>query len=193
MHQDLKSIISDHNNCIELIQSDEEILNNLDQAIKLVTATFKNEGKVLFCGNGGSAADSEHLAGELSGKFRFHRDPLNAEALHVNAAALTAVANDYSFEEVYARLLAAKANPNDVLIAISTSGTSKNILNLIKKAKDLNVKVIGMGGQGGSEMIAAWDIHITIPSTDTPRIQEAYMLLGHILCEKVESNLFSND
>ena len=190
MHQDIKSIIADHKKCIELLYSDTEILNNLDHAIRLVTNTFRNGGKVLFCGNGGSAADSEHLAGELSGKFRMHRDALNAEALHVNAAALTAVANDYSFEEVYARLLSAKAQADDVLIAISTSGTSKNILKLIQKAKELKVKIIGMGGTGGTDMIDACDIHITIPSTDTPRIQEAYMLLGHILCEKVESNLF---
>jgi len=191
MSKHLSTYINDHLTCIEAISHDQNLLEKLGQCIDVLTDSYKNGNKVLFCGNGGSAADAEHLAGELSGKFKIERSPLFAEALHVNSATLTAVANDYSYAEAFARILESKAKANDVLIAISTSGNSENILKAIEKAKSLDLKVIGMGGSSASIMMEQCDLSLMIPSTDTPRIQEAYMLLGHIICQEVEKNLFA--
>jgi len=191
MSTNLHKYFTQHQNCINAMADDIVLNENLIKVISMITQAFQNQNKVLFCGNGGSAADAEHLAGELSGKFKIDRKPLFAEALHVNAAALTAIANDYDYIEVYARLLESKAIESDILIAISTSGQSTNILKAIEKAKTLGVFVVGMGGKTGHAMQESSDIYLSVPSTDTPRIQEAYMLLGHIICEEVEKNLFA--
>lgn len=152
--------------------------------------TFEQGGKILFCGNGGSAADAQHLAAELSGRYFMDREPLPAEALHVNTSYLTAVANDYSYDEVYARMIRAIGKAGDILIALSTSGNSPNIIRAIEDAKARNMKVIGFTGALGGKMADLCDLLIKIPSTSTPRIQECHIMVGHILCEITESRLF---
>ena len=147
--------------------------------------------KILFCGNGGSAADAQHISAELSGRFNFDRDPLNSEALHVNTSYLTAVANDYSFDEVYSRLVRAKASENDVLVGISTSGSSENVYKAIKTANDLGLKTVGFLGCDGGKISEICDISIIVPSNSTPRIQEAHIMIGQIICGLIEENLLS--
>ncbi|HOH84860.1 MAG TPA: SIS domain-containing protein, partial [Bacteroidales bacterium] len=153
----------------------------------------KAGGCIYFCGNGGSAADAQHIAAELSGRFMLDRDPLDAEALHVNSSYLTSVANDYSFSEVYARLLRAKGRPGDMLIAISTSGNSPNIVRAVEAAKEAGLITAGLTGASGGQMKNLVDILINVPSDETPRIQEAHILIGHIFCQQVEEEMFGKD
>lgn len=176
----------------QALMADGELLNRLHQAIEHCLIAYRNRQKVLFCGNGGSAADAQHLAAELSGRFYFDRPPLFAEALHVNTSYLTAVANDYGYAEVFARLVRAMGEPGDVLIALSTSGNSPNILEAIAAAKAQKMVVLGFTGQTGGAMVERCDVLLNVPSTDTPRIQECHLLLGHILCEVVEQELFKS-
>jgi D-sedoheptulose 7-phosphate isomerase len=145
---------------------------------------------VLFCGNGGSAADAQHLAAEFSGRFYIDRDALPAEALHCNTSYLTAVANDYSYNEIYARLIKGIGNNGDVLIGLSTSGNSKNIVRAFEVAKQKGMLTIGMTGSTGGTMKEFSDYLLNVPSTDTPRIQESHILLGHIICQLVEEKMF---
>lgn len=172
-----------------LLASDEIVLL-IEKTAAVCIGSLRNGGKVHFCGNGGSAADAQHLAAELSGRYYYDRDPLNAEALHVNTSYLTAVANDYGFNEVYARLLKADGKNGDILIALSTSGNSKNIIEAIKTAKENGILTIGLSGESGGLMKDMCDILIRVPSTDTPRIQEAHIMIGHIICERIESEMF---
>lgn len=174
----------------QALMADADLVGRILDAARALVACYQNGGKALFCGNGGSAADAQHLAAELSGRFYVDRPPLYAEALHVNTSYLTAVANDYSFESVYARMIEAAGRPGDVLIAISTSGNSPNVLAAIHKARDVGMRVIGMTGRGGGKMGSICDILLQAPSADTPRIQEAHILMGHIFCEYVEKTLF---
>ena len=174
----------------QAVLADEVFLNKIEQTAQLLLLTFQQDGKVLFCGNGGSAADAQHLAAELSGRFYTDRPPLFAEALHVNTSYLTAVANDYGYERVFARMVDAAGRPGDVLVAISTSGNSASILNAIEKARDRGMTVIGLTGASGGLMAGLCDILLNVPSTDTPRIQEAHSLIGHVLCERVEKEMF---
>ena len=169
---------------------DEAILQSIAEVSGLLIDTFKAGGKVFFCGNGGSAADAQHLAAELSGRFYFDRPPLFAEALNVNTAYLTAVANDYGFEWVFARILEAKARKGDVLIALSTSGNSPNIIKALEFAKTANVITVGMTGKTGGKMKMLCKHLLRVPSTDTPRIQECHITIGHIICELAETGLF---
>ena len=181
----------------ESIRVKQSILDDPAWQVKLADAAeawidaLKGGGKVLFCGNGGSAADAQHLAAELSGRFYVDRDPLPAEALHVNTSYLTAVANDYSYDEVYARMVKGMGRKGDVLVAISTSGNSSNILRAIEEARIRGMVVIGMTGDTGGKMAAVCDHLLNVPSSDTPRIQEVHILFGHILCELTEARLFS--
>jgi D-sedoheptulose 7-phosphate isomerase len=170
--------------------ADEDLLARVQQVVDTMVAAFRNDKKVLFCGNGGSAADAQHIAAELSGKFYRHRDPLFAEALHVNTSYITAVANDYSYDEVYSRLVKAKGREGDVLVAISTSGNSGNVIQAMQEANTRGMKVVAMTGQTGGKMASLCDILLNVPSNDTPRIQEVHILLGHIICELVEAELF---
>ena len=167
------------------------VLESIQKSVDVIVDCYKHNGKVLFCGNGGSAADSQHLAAELSGRFYFDREPLYAEALHVNTSYLTAVANDYSFDMVFSRMVKASGNPSDVLVGISTSGNSQNIINAMLEAKNKGMYTIAMTGSTGGKMKDIADILINVPSTDTPRIQEAHIMIGHIICEEVESTLFT--
>jgi D-sedoheptulose 7-phosphate isomerase len=170
--------------------NNEAILNSVNEAVNKIVATYKNNGKVLWCGNGGSAADAQHLAAELSGRFYYDRPPLFAEALHVNTSYTTAVANDYSYDVIFSRLVKAMGRKGDVLIGLSTSGNSANVIKAFEEARSLGMLTIGFTGETGGKMKAVSDILINIPSTDTPRIQECHMLLGHTICEMVEIALF---
>jgi len=172
------------------ILGDEKLTKQIELCANIIIAVYKNNGKVLFCGNGGSAADAQHLAAEFSGRYYFDRPPLNSEALHVNTSYITAVANDYSYEEIYSRLVKGVANEGDVLIGLSTSGNSKNIVNALKEAKNIGCTTFGFTGLGGGAMKEYCDMLIEIPSKNTPRIQECHMLIGHSICEIVEGELF---
>ena len=172
------------------ILKDENILKDLGDLGSIITECYNKGGKVLFCGNGGSAADAQHLAAELSGRFYLDRKPLHAEALHVNSSYLTAAANDYSFGLVYSRLVEAQGKKGDVLIGLSTSGTSDNVIKALEKGQMKGMKTAGFTGAEEGQMEEYCDYLIRIPSKDTPRIQEGHILLGHILCEWVEDALF---
>lgn len=172
------------------ILNDGALLGRVEAAAELMIVALRDGGKIHFCGNGGSAADAQHLAAELSGRFYYDRPPLNAEALHCNSSYLTAVANDYGYDEVYARLLRGTAHAGDVLVALSTSGNSANILNACRAAREMGVRVVGLTGTTGGKMAEYCDVLLNVPSADTPRIQESHILLGHILCEVVEMEIF---
>lgn len=169
--------------------SESTVLNILNIA-DVLTNSFRSGKKVLFCGNGGSAADAQHLAAEFSGRFYKDRKALPSEALHCNTSYLTAVANDYSFDDIYSRIIDGIGIEGDVLIGITTSGNSKNIINAFKKANELGVLTIGLTGKGGGLLKQFSNFIVEIDSSDTPRIQESHILVGHIICEIVESKLF---
>ena len=174
----------------EILQSDE-MITKLEEVANIITRAFQNGKKVLFCGNGGSAADAQHLAAEFSGRFYTERDALPAEALHTNTSYLTAVANDYSYDVVYSRLVKGIGNEGDVLVGLSTSGNSKNIVEAFLTAKNKGITTIGLTGISGGKMKECSDYLFAVPSSDTPRIQESHILLGHILCQLVEEQYFS--
>lgn len=187
----IKNIISEHISVNNKIKEDAHLLSDIDNIIEVVTNVFKNHGKVFFCGNGGSAADAQHLAAEFSGRFYFDREPLFAEALHVNSSYITAVANDYGYEHIYSRLIRAKGTKGDVLFGLSTSGNSQNIVNAFIEAQKAGVITIGLTGLNKGKMNEYSDYIISVPSYDTPRIQESHILIGHIICEIVEKNIFN--
>lgn len=170
--------------------SNDVLLNSLNKLVDEVVKCYNNGGKVLWAGNGGSAADAQHLAAELSGRFYYDRPPLFSDALHVNTSYLTAVGNDYGYELVYSRLTQAMGRKGDILIGLSTSGNSANVVNALAKAKEIGMITAGFTGETGGKMKTHCDLLINIPSTDTPRIQECHMLLGHTLCEMVEMKMF---
>jgi D-sedoheptulose 7-phosphate isomerase len=186
----IRNIIKESIGVKELILSDEKLISNIEKAAQIIVDCYRNKGKVLFCGNGGSAADAQHLAAELSGRFYYDRPALEAEALHVNTSYLTAVGNDYSFDQIYSRILSASGKIGDVLVGISTSGNSKNVLEAQKVAKQKGMKIISLTGESGGEMKNSTDCLINVPSKLTPRIQESHILIGHIICQIVEEELF---
>ena len=190
--QHIKDIIKKSIDVKKLIISDYYLIKIISNVSDLITDCFKNGGKVLLCGNGGSAADAQHIAAEFSGRFYFDREPLFAEALHVNTSYLTAVANDYSFDEIYARLIRAMGKEHDILIAFSTSGNSTNIIKAVETANLLNMKTIAFTGESGGKLKEIANCLINVPSKDTPRIQESHIMIGHIICEIVEKNLYKN-
>ena len=163
---------------------------NIQQVVTESVTAFQSDKKILFCGNGGSASDAQHIAAELSGRFYSDRPPLYAEALHVNSSFMTAVANDYGFEATYARMVEAAGKKGDILVGISTSGNSLNVVMAIKKAKELGMITVGFTGKNGGAIGDICDIMICAPSDDTPRIQEAHILLGHIICQLIEQEMF---
>ena len=171
------------------VLNDEKILAIIPKVVSLIVSSFKSDRKVLFCGNGGRAGDAQHIAAELSGRFYFDRPPLDAEALHVNSSYLTAVANDYSYDVIYERLVEAKGKKGDVLVGISTSGNSENVLRALKKAKTLGMSTVAMTGEGGGKMTEYADFLLAVPSKDTPRIQEVHILIGHCICEILEESI----
>jgi len=188
---DIRSIIQASIATKQIILEDENLINGIKEAADRITLALKNGNKLLFCGNGGSAADAQHLAAEFSGRFYKDRKALPAEALHVNTSYLTAVANDYSFDVVYSRLIEGIGTTGDVLVALSTSGNSKNILNALETANKINMVTIGLTGGSGGLMNNICHIILKVPSDDTPRIQESHIMIGHIICQLVEENYFS--
>lgn len=177
----------------QAILQNTQLLGVTAQVAQLIIDAYKAGNKVLWCGNGGSAADAQHLAAELSGRFYFDRPPLNSDAMHVNTSYLTAVGNDYGYDVVYSRLIKAIGNKGDILIGMSTSGNSANVINAMAQARTQGVITVAMTGETGGKMKAEADYLINVPSTDTPRIQECHMLLGHTLCELVEMALFGKE
>ncbi|MCZ4244315.1 D-sedoheptulose 7-phosphate isomerase [Pedobacter punctiformis] len=164
-----------------------EIIPQIEEACKILIETINSGSKVLLAGNGGSAADAQHIAAELTGRFVKERIALPALALTVDTSALTAISNDYGYEKVFARQVEAFAKPNDLFIAISTSGNSGNILAALETAKKLGCKTIGLSGRGGGAMTGLCDVNIIIPENNTARIQEMHILIGHILCTAVDN------
>ena len=172
------------------ILQDEVLLHQIKKAITVCTQSLKQGGTIFFCGNGGSASYAQHLAAELSVRFYYDRPPLASEALHCNTSYLTAVGNDYGFNYVYARLLQANGKKGDVLIGLSTSGNSENIIQAFQKANEIGIATIAFTGQDGGKLKNISNILINIPSKDTPRIQESHITVGHLLCEYVEKEMF---
>lgn len=172
------------------ILSDDRLIEGIEKAARMITQAYLNGGKTIFCGNGGSAADAQHLAAELSGKLFIDRPPISAEACHVNSSFITAYSNDFNFEQAYARYIESVGKTQDVLVAISTSGNSQNVVNAILKARKMGMHIIALTGLSGGRMKDMADLLLNIPSTNTARIQEAHILIGHIICELVEAELF---
>lgn len=179
-----------HRAAIDGILADKELQQRIADAVDTIMKCFQNGGKVYFCGNGGSAADAQHLAAEFSGKFYIDRGVLPSEALHCNTSYVTAVANDYSYDIIYARLMEGIGKKGDVLVGLSTSGNSGNILKAFEVCRRKGVTTIGFTGATGGKMKDLSDILLNVPSTDTPRIQECHITMGHIVCEFVEANIF---
>jgi D-sedoheptulose 7-phosphate isomerase len=182
----IKSIWNEH---LEVAKALHRLAPEVSEAVDIIASSLAAGGQLLIAGNGGSAADAQHIAAELTGRFLRDRKPLRALALHGNTSALTAIGNDYGYEYVFAREFSAHARPGDVLLAITTSGNSLNILRTIEAARRINVKVIGLTGESGGKMRNTCDLSLCVPSTSTPRIQEMHITIGHTICELLEERL----
>jgi D-sedoheptulose 7-phosphate isomerase len=180
------TIWSEH---LEVAKALPGLASAVSSAVDLIASSLEVGGQLMVAGNGGSAADAQHIAAELTGRFQRERQPLRAMALHGNTSALTAIGNDYGYEHVFARELSAHARPGDVLLAISTSGNSANILRAIEAARKKKVGVIGLTGESGGKMRAACDLCLCVPSKSTARIQEMHITIGHAICELLEERL----
>ncbi len=187
----IKNIIQASITVKQNILQNEELLNIIEKVVVAVVTAFKNGNRIYFCGNGGSAADAQHLAAEFSGRFYTDRKALPAEALHCNTSYLTAVANDYSYDAVYARLIDGIGQKGDVLIGLSTSGNSGNIIKAFETAKEKGLITVGFTGDSGGKMKLLCDYLLNVPSSDTPRIQESHIMIGHIICQFVEERYFT--
>ncbi len=177
----------------QLILKDSDLIDRIQKASDIIVQAYRSGNKTLFCGNGGSAADAQHLAAELSGKLYLDRPPIHAEACHVNSSFMTAVSNDFGFGSAYSRYIQAVGKKGDVLVAISTSGNSENVYQALCKASETGFTCIVLTGSTGGKMAEKADVLINVPSDDTPRVQELHILIGHIICELVESELFGKD
>jgi D-sedoheptulose 7-phosphate isomerase len=187
----IKNIISASIETKQQLLKDENLLKVIEKIVDAITNAFQSGKKVYFCGNGGSAADAQHLAAEFSGRFYIDRKSLPAEALHCNTSYVTAVGNDYSYDVIYSRIIDGVGMPGDVLIGLSTSGNSKNIIKAFESAREKGIVTVGLTGSSGGAMKLLSDFLINIPSTDTPRIQESHILAGHIICQLVEEKIFT--
>jgi D-sedoheptulose 7-phosphate isomerase len=186
----IKNIIQASIDVKQQVLENDALIKTIEKVAEVIIASLQNNGRIYFCGNGGSAADAQHLAAEFSGRFYTDRKALPAEALHCNTSYLTAVANDYSYDMVYARLIDGIGNKGDVLVGLSTSGNSGNIVKAFEVANERGITTIGFTGFTGGTMKATSDLLINVPSTDTPRIQESHILIGHIVCQLVEEKLY---
>jgi D-sedoheptulose 7-phosphate isomerase len=191
MQELISKILKNAADNITNISNDNKIISKIEQVVLLCVKAYENNQRILFCGNGGSASDAQHIAAELSGRFLRDRKPLFAEALHVNSSYLTAVSNDYGFEYSYSRILESAGREGDILVALSTSGNSKNVLKAIEKANSIGMISVGLSGLNGGEMQSLCNVMINIASKDTARIQEAHILVGHIICQLIEEKLFA--
>ena len=189
--QKIKSIIQASIETKQQLLANEELLKTIEKVIEVITDAFKNGNRVYFCGNGGSAADAQHLAAEFSGRFYKDRKALPAEALHCNTSYLTAVGNDYGFDVIYSRIIEGIGEKRDLLVGLSTSGNSANIVKAFEAAKEKEMITVGLTGLTGGAMKSVSDYLINIPSADTPRIQESHIMVGHIICQLVEERYFS--
>lgn len=185
----IKNIIQASIETKQQVLQNAELLSTIEKVIDVITVAFKNGKKVYFCGNGGSAADAQHLAAEFSGRFYIDRKAWPAEALHCNTSYLTAVANDYGYDVVYARMIDGIGQPGDILIGLSTSGNSANIVKAFEAAIQKKMITIAFTGMTGGQMKSLSNYLINIPSTDTPRIQESHITVGHIICQIVEEKI----
>lgn len=190
MQQKIKEIIQASIDTKQRLLNDPVLMATIEKVTEVITNAFANGNKVLFCGNGGSAADAQHLAAEFSGRFYTDRDPLPSEALHCNSSYMTAVANDYGYDVVYSRMIKGMGKPGDVLVGLSTSGNSVNIINAMEQSRKIGMINVVLSGEGGGKLRTMCDYLINVPSNDTPRIQESHIMVGHIICELVESELF---
>ncbi len=186
----IKNIIQASINVKHQVLQNDEMIETIVKVVDVITSSLQNGGRIYFCGNGGSAADAQHLAAEFSGRFYTDRKALPAEALHCNTSYMTAVANDYSFDVVYARLIDGIGNRGDVLVGLSTSGNSGNIVKAFEAAKEKELITVGFTGLSGGSMKSLSDFLFNVPSTDTPRIQESHIMIGHIICQLVEEKIF---
>ena len=189
--EQIKHIIQSSIEVKEKILLDESLLKRTQEVAETIVKALQGGNRIYFCGNGGSAADAQHLAAEFSGRFYTDRKALPAEALHCNTSYLTAVANDYSYEVVYARLIEGIGTKGDVLVGLSTSGNSKNIIRAFEKAQEKGITTVGFTGAMGGDIKSSSDFLINVPSSDTPRIQESHILIGHIICQIVEEKYFA--
>ena len=190
MQKQISDILNDSFNNLQKIINDKGLTAEIEIVTTKIIQAFKDGNKLLLCGNGGSASDAQHIAAELSGRFIKERKPLYAEALHVNSSYMTAVSNDYGFESTYSRMLEAIGKKGDVLIALSTSGNSENVINAVKMANSLGMLSVGMTGTMGGKIKDLCQHNIIIPSSNTARVQEAHILVGHIFCQIIEEQLF---
>ena len=190
MQEHISDILNDSFNNLQKVISDKGLILEIETITTKIIKAFKDGNKLLLCGNGGSASDAQHIAAELSGRFIKERKPLYAEALHVNSSYMTAVSNDYGFEYTYSRMLEAIGEKGDVLIALSTSGNSENVVNAVKMANSLGMLSVGMSGATGGKIKELCQHNIIIPSSNTARIQEAHIIVGHIFCQIIEEKLF---
>ena len=190
MQEYISDILNDSFNNLQKIINDKGLTAEIEIVTTKIIQAFKDGNKLLLCGNGGSASDAQHIAAELSGRFIKERKPLYAEALHVNSSYMTAVSNDYGFESTYSRMLEAIGEKGDVLIALSTSGNSENVVNAVKMANSLDMLSVGMSGATGGKIKDLCQHNIIIPSSNTARIQEAHIIVGHIFCQIIEEKLF---
>lgn len=174
------------------LAADASIQSSLDAVVELVVQALANGNKLLFAGNGGSAADCQHMAGEFVSRFMFDRNPLPAVALTTDTSILTAIANDYGYEQAFSRQVQGLAKPGDVLFAYSTSGNSPNIVKSLQVARELGVATIGLTGASEGRMAPFCDHLLRVPSSCVPRIQEGHLLMGHIICELVEQRVFAS-
>jgi D-sedoheptulose 7-phosphate isomerase len=190
MKNRIKEIIQASIDTKQQLLANGQLVATIEQVTAVIVKAFENGNKVLFCGNGGSAADAQHLAAEFSGRFYSDRDPLPSEALHCNSSYMTAVANDYGYDLVYSRIVKGTGRKGDVLVGLSTSGNSVNIIKAMEVAKEIGMINVVLTGEGGGKLRDKCDYLINVPSNDTPRIQESHIMVGHIICELVESELF---
>jgi len=192
MREDIVKRIEENIGVKKSILNDTHLIDTIERAATVVVTAIKNGNKVIFCGNGGSAADSQHLAAELIGKFYFNRRSLPAVSLTVNTSIITAIGNDFGFDKVFARQLEGIGKAGDVLIGLSTSGNSENVVEAFRLAKELGISTIAFTGESGGILRDLADILINVPSNDTPRIQEVHIMVGHIICELVEKEFVVN-
>jgi D-sedoheptulose 7-phosphate isomerase len=191
MNNKIQQIIQASIDTKQQLLQNETLLSTIEKIVSAVTDAFKKGNRVYFCGNGGSAADAQHLAAEFSGRFYTDRKALPAEALHCNTSYITAVANDYSYDVIYSRMIDGIGNEGDVLIGLSTSGNSGNIIKAFEVARNKKIITVGFTGETGGKMAAISDYLVNVPSNDTPRIQESHIMVGHIICQLVEEKYFN--
>jgi D-sedoheptulose 7-phosphate isomerase len=192
MTQDkIKKIVAESISVKNSVLANEQLLQTVEKIAAEMVKALRKGNRIYFCGNGGSAADAQHLAAEFTGRFYKDREALPAEALHVNTSYLTAVANDYSYDEIYSRMIKGIGNAGDFLVGLSTSGNSPNIVKAFEVAREKKIVTVGFTGETGGAMKALSDYLVNVPSKNTPRIQESHIMLGHIICELVEEQYFS--